>query len=152
MKMQCTTCLAAIRAVAALAVLSACGLRAGAEQPPAKDGPPEPLPETIVTAWKNAGAEVGWMRFMGILQFVPAEQGKPGDLPAFRFSPWRRGLLADLPDPGRAFALDLSFTDLTDAGLKELAGLKSLEMLGIGSTQVTDTGLKELAGLKSLQT
>ena len=117
----------------------------------AKDGPPEPLPEPIVAAWKNAGAEVGWMRFLYILQFVPAGQGEPGDLPAFRFSPWRHGLLAKLADPGRAFALDLSGTDLTDAGLKELTGLKSLKMLGIGMTYVTDAGLKELARLKNLR-
>ena len=41
---------------------------------------------------------------------------------------------------------------MTDAGLKELAGLKSLQTLDLGDTQVTDAGLKELAGLKSLQT
>ena len=41
---------------------------------------------------------------------------------------------------------------MTDAGLKELAGLKSLQMLNLDSTKVTDAGLKELAGLKSLQT
>ena len=40
---------------------------------------------------------------------------------------------------------------MTDAGLKELAGLKSLQALNLGDTQVTDAGLKELAGLKSLQ-
>ena len=41
---------------------------------------------------------------------------------------------------------------MTDAGLKELAGLKSLQELNISATEVTDTGLKELAGLKNLQT
>ena len=41
---------------------------------------------------------------------------------------------------------------MTDAGLKELAGLKSLQTLDLNGTQVTDAGLKELAGLKSLQT
>ncbi len=40
---------------------------------------------------------------------------------------------------------------MTDAGLKELAGLKSLQLLYLAGTQVTDAGLKELAGLKSLQ-
>ncbi len=40
---------------------------------------------------------------------------------------------------------------MTDAGLKELAGLKSLQTLDLRNTQVTDAGLKELAGLKSLQ-
>ena len=41
---------------------------------------------------------------------------------------------------------------MTDAGLKELAGLKSLQSLNLQHTKVTDAGLKELAGLKSLQT
>ena len=37
---------------------------------------------------------------------------------------------------------------MTDAGLKELAGLKSLQRLNLSATGVTDAGLKELAGLK----
>ena len=42
-------------------------------------------------------------------------------------------------------------TKVTDAGLKELAGLQSLHSLYLTHCQVTDAGLKELAGLKSLQ-
>ena len=42
---------------------------------------------------------------------------------------------------------------MTDAGLKELAGLKGLQDLHlIGCQRVTDAGLKELAALKELQT
>jgi hypothetical protein len=37
---------------------------------------------------------------------------------------------------------------VTDAGLKELAPLKNLTYLNLGSTQVTNAGLKELATLK----
>ena len=48
--------------------------------------------------------------------------------------------------------LDLSNTQVTDASLKELAGLKQLRTLNLSNTQVTDAGLKELAGLKQLQT
>jgi Leucine-rich repeat (LRR) protein len=48
--------------------------------------------------------------------------------------------------------LNLSNTKVTDVGLKDLAGLKSLHSLDLGRTQVTDKGLKELAGFKSLQT
>ena len=41
---------------------------------------------------------------------------------------------------------------MTDAGLKELAALKSLQRLDLISAQaVSGTGLKELAGLKSLR-
>jgi Ricin-type beta-trefoil lectin domain-like/Leucine Rich repeat len=48
--------------------------------------------------------------------------------------------------------LYLGGTEVTDAGLKELAGLKRLQRLHLGGRQVTDAGLKELAGLKGLQT
>ena len=36
--------------------------KAAAGAPPAKTDAPQPLPENIVTAWKKAGAEVGWLR------------------------------------------------------------------------------------------
>jgi hypothetical protein len=49
-----------------------------------------------------------------------------------------------LPDPGTPFGLDLSGTRVTDAGLKELAGLKGLQTLHLGGTRVTDAGLREL--------
>ena len=135
----------------------------------AKADPPEPLPENIVTAWKEAGATVGWLRVgeFGSLEFVGEKEGKPGYLPAFYFAVWHEGRLANLPDPASAFGLDLHWfperfsvvgdgrrpqhSEVTDAGLKELAGLKSLQALGLARTGVTDAGLKELAGLKSLQ-
>jgi hypothetical protein len=41
---------------------------------------------------------------------------------------------------------------MTDAGLKELAKLKQLQMLDLHFTQVTGAGLKELAELQQLQT
>jgi Leucine-rich repeat (LRR) protein len=44
----------------------------------------------------------------------------------------------------------LSGPDVTDAGLKHLAGLKRLQNLKLYGTKVTDAGLKELAGLKRL--
>jgi internalin A len=41
---------------------------------------------------------------------------------------------------------------ITDAGLKELAGLKNLQWLDLClDTKITDAGLKELAGLKNLR-
>jgi hypothetical protein len=48
--------------------------------------------------------------------------------------------------------LDLSNTQITDAGLKELAGLPNLTRLSLGSTRITGTGLKDLAALKNLTT
>jgi hypothetical protein len=41
---------------------------------------------------------------------------------------------------------------VTEAGLKELAGLKGLQALDLGGTNVTDAGLKQLAALKGLET
>ena len=120
-----------------------------------KTDPPKPLPEKIVTAWEKAGAEVGWLRVDhdAYSWFVREQVGKPGDVPAFCFSSivWQRGLLAKLPPRRRRSGLELGFTKVTDAGLKELAGLKSLQSLNLGHTKVTDAGLKALAGLKDLQ-
>jgi internalin A len=42
-------------------------------------------------------------------------------------------------------------SEMTDAGLKELAALKGLQKLKLGPAMVTDAGLKELAGLKALK-
>jgi hypothetical protein len=107
---------------------------------------PTPLPEKIVKEWTAAGAEVGWMRVnqYGKPQFVQGE-GKLGDVPAFRFRPWRAGVLAKLPDPGQALALELGGTRVTDAGLKELAGLTGLRWLDLRGTRVTDAGVDELS-------
>src|SRR5262249_22360996 len=55
--------------------------------------------------------------------------------------------------PGKPVVfVDLRGTKITDAGLKELKELKSLETLNLLNTMVTDAGLKELKELKSLQT
>jgi hypothetical protein len=118
--------------------------------------PPMPLkelPEEVVEAWKEAGAEVGWVggrKGSGVSLFREKPFGA-GDLPAFRISAWKRGVLEALPVPTVPFALDLSSSKVTDAGLTELAGLKSLKRLNLGDTKVTDAGLKELAGLKGLR-
>ena len=150
------SCLEWNRAVSALAalVLLATGANIGSGAPaPLKPAAPKPLPENIVTAWKEAGAEVGWVQLSpdGLPEFVGEKAGKPGDLPAFRFTRWQEGCLANLPAPEAGFGLSLCSTPATDAGLKELAALKSLQHLNLGDTKVTDEGLKELAGLKSLQ-
>jgi hypothetical protein len=47
--------------------------------------------------------------------------------------------------------LGLANTQVTDAGLKELAGLTKLQTLDLRGTKVSDAGLKELTGLNSLR-
>lgn len=115
--------------------------------------PPEPLPDDIVRAWEAAGAQVGWMRVNehGAIEFVGELEGRAGDLPAFKFRQLKEHILADLPAPATPFGLDLSFTQVTDAELKGLAGLKNLQTLDLSVSQVPIAGLKELGGLTNLQ-
>ena len=77
-----------------------------------------------------------------------AEHAKKG-VPGFRF---RTFPAAKLPQVAVSFGLDLTGSNVTDAGLKELAGLHKLTSLGLAVTQVTDAGLRELAGLSNLAT
>ena len=48
--------------------------------------------------------------------------------------------------------VSLAVTRVTDAGLKELAPLKSLTTLDLSFTRVKDAGVKELAALQNLTT
>ncbi|MEZ6138939.1 MAG: hypothetical protein R3B84_00065 [Zavarzinella sp.] len=121
-------------------------------QDPAKTELPKPLPEKIVKVWTEAGADVGWITVSESGSATWMEKVAAGSVPGFVFSTWKEGVIANLPTPETPFGLDLHVTQLTDDGLKELAGLKSLTTLILFSKPVTDTGLKELAGLKSLTT
>ncbi len=56
--------------------------------------------------------------------------------------------LAGLKDMQRLY---INATKVTDAGLKDLAPLKGLQKLSLASTKVTDAGLKELAALQELR-
>ena len=46
--------------------------------------------------------------------------------------------------------LNLSQTKITDAGLKDVAKLQKLDWLHLSSTQITDAGLKEVAKMQNL--
>ena len=118
-----------------------------AGQPDKKD-PPKPLPDDIGKAWKDAGASAGWVNTSGFPEFV--EKPEVGAITAFQFRVWKDGVVAKLPAPEVPFGLDLSDTNMTDAGVKELTTLKNLATLHLGSTKVTDAGVKELANQKNL--
>ena len=47
---------------------------------------------------------------------------------------------------------NLSRTQITDEGLKEVAKLQKLETLDLSGSKITDAGLKELAKLQKLRT
>jgi hypothetical protein len=59
--------------------------------------------------------------------------------------------LKDIARLVKLFDLDLSGTQVTDAGLKHLASLENLSDLTLYNTEVTDAGLVHLAGLKGLR-
>jgi hypothetical protein len=78
-----------------------------------------PLPKELVAAWTEAGAEVGWTTNMaGFVAFRAGSEGKKNEVPAFRFSEWRAGVLSKLPQPQQAFGLSLAQTKVTDTGLR----------------------------------
>jgi internalin A len=120
---------------------------------PDKKEPPKPFPDAIVEAWKDAGAEIVWPHegTSGFLWFT--DEHAAGAVPAFFFPfPFSHdGVVATLPAPDVPFGLVLP-RGVTDAGLKNLAHLKTLTTLHLFYTQVTDVGLKELAGFKKLNT
>ena len=54
--------------------------------------------------------------------------------------------------PGKPVVqVSLAGSDVADAGLKDLTGLKSLQQLDLSETAVTDAGLKALAAFKELR-
>src|ERR1700726_7008 len=56
----------------------------------------------------------------------------------------------DAKQPGMSVVgVDFSYTQVTDAALKELKDLKSLQTLSLSQTKITDAGLKELKELKT---
>src|SRR5262245_55675994 len=121
----------------------------------AKAGPKagaKPLPPEVVKAWTDCGLEFGGMHMKSGLPSTYVPKNAPADaVPAFRLGAWKENTVAKLPDPGAPFGLSLYYSDVKDAGLKELAGLKSLQSLNLAGTKVTDAGLKELSALKNLQ-
>lgn len=131
-----------------------------AVQPDADAGPKE-LDPKIIAAWKRAGADFALLSDAHSVSFPVVGSGpeKQGDLPFSHFEafPWTPGLVANLPQPQRAFGLSLAMTyavgsPVTDGDLKELAGLKHLQRLHlVGAVAITDVGLKELAGLTNLR-
>lgn len=119
-------------------------------QEPAKKVLPKPLPKEVVKAWTDVAIGTGWIKVDKSGDLTWTSTPDAGSVPVFKFQPWKEGVVAKLPAPESPFALNLVGTQVTDAGLKELAGLINLTSLHLGFTQVTDEGLKELSGLKTL--
>ena len=140
------------KALPAIAILSLCLGNATAQE---KGEPPEPIPEKEWPAWITAGADLGVMYELvpGVVTFKVSDQSRAGDLPGFRFNDWPpKQKLAALPVVTVPFGLDFhGLKKMTDADMKELAGLKKLRLLRLNGTQATNAGLKHLSGLVELQ-
>jgi hypothetical protein len=139
-------------AIWSLFILAACG------QDPTKDAP-RSLPVEIAKAWRDAGADIGWMKDVpphtGVYRFWEPwrDKAEAGAVPAFRF-PERRagGVVEKLPDPGTPFGLDFHCGYYARVPLKEVAKLKNLHSLCIGGVQGNVyADLKDLAGLTNLR-
>src|SRR5258705_545277 len=81
----------------------------------------------------KGGARVGWMpagRY-GFANFRARVEGKKGEIPAFAFSRWTDGVVGKLPQPERPFGLNFRGTQVTEAGLKQLATLRQLQALSL---------------------
>jgi hypothetical protein len=129
-------------------------VQAADAQPKAKKA--EGIDARTVAAYEKLGARYGGAVKTGSLTSVSLQHFEAGKeaatkgLPGFRVSPLADGKFPHLPKVSVPFALDLGGMQVTDAGLKELAGLKNLSFLDLRSTKVTDAGLEHLARLKNL--
>jgi hypothetical protein len=100
---------------------------------------------------------MGWNEVPGdeyaMLAFRFGGEGKAGEVPAFRFLAWPKAeTLRKLPVPQSGFGFFHRTTHLADADLKDLARFKSLHFLTLTvCPDVTDAGIKALAPLTSLQ-
>ena len=130
------------------------GLGAGRAAEPVPAGKPVEFSEKVFKAWKDAGAQPGWMRVKegghtGFLQ--DKEYVTANDLPAFNLHRFKPGVLATLPDPGIPFGLRCNFSNITDDGIKELVGFKNLTVLNLSCTKVTGAAFKSVAELPNLE-
>ncbi|HYH69283.1 MAG TPA: hypothetical protein VD866_31610 [Urbifossiella sp.] len=76
---------------------------------------------------KLNAASTAALREAGLLHVIHHAEGKDGRRPR---------------SPAEVITLDLKYTDITDAGLKEFSGFKNLSVLSLGGTGVTDAGVK----------
>lgn len=86
---------------------------------------------------KGAAEEIAKLPKLQILDLADCSLLKTSDFKA----------LSRLP---KLTELDLAHVGITDTGVVELCGMKSLETLNLGSTKITDKSLSRLAGMPNL--
>jgi len=137
---------------------------------------PEPEPSALLAAWEKAGLsreevavwekagfQSGWMRLQNDLavSFSSSLDGADASraVPGFAYRAYTQSFGAfvavekwdSLPKPTGKFGLDLTGTQVTDVGLKEVAKFQRLTMLCLQLCgKITDSGFKEVAKLQQL--
>jgi hypothetical protein len=127
------------------------GVKAFAADPP--NAASDPYPWTDTFPWEFAGAELRWWGKGpdGLIWNTPNRKGLTDAVPVFRLRNWKPGLIEKLPVPKGPFRIAFA-ANATDGLLKELSRLKTLESLDLFEcSEVTDSGLKSLAGLTELK-
>lgn len=140
-----------------------------------KNSLPDGIHSSIIATYERLGATYGgWVQREDEVVFVVGSLSAKKGHPGFSFPRVPSGKLPDagipfglhfaacegiddnllkqLTDLNNLTVLDLSRTDVTDAGLKTIASLKNLTTLDLAWTRVSEGGLKELAPLKKLTT
>jgi internalin A len=120
---------------------------------------PEPQPQAELPrrSWAERGFAVGWSRPDGFGWWAenPGRHWQHGPEEPIRGYQARAETteedLRNLHDEAEPFGLEFRNVKITDAGLKELAGLRHLVTLNLGGTAITDAGLPALAGLTNLR-
>src|ERR1017187_1071601 len=74
------------------------------------------------------------------------------ELPTIRITKFARGMLPELPAIDTPFALDLSYSEASNADMERIRHLENLSYLSLGKTLVTDDGLATLCELRNLRT
>src|SRR5262249_2320759 len=125
-----------LRALVVLCLATGSGGGSGSEKHESALVPEQRRLAEIQAAWRRAGARVGWCSsdpqlLLLVIRESLNEKRKGGEIPGFALPHWRAGVVAKLPLPPEGFVLVLSRSGLTDEGLKELAGLKQLRLLGL---------------------
>ena len=110
----------------------------------------------IVATYEKLGAKYGSLslqefgRGFGLLTFSQGRSNAERGFPSFGFGELPNGKLPKLPLVDVPFGLSLCDSKVTDAGLKELRGLKTIAKLDLAVQSFTDAGIKELKDLKNL--
>lgn len=117
-----------------------------------KTATPPKAPETVASGpLEDAAIEATIKKLEGSLHRNTRMPGQPIIAVQLGLSKCTDADLKTLKDLKSLESLTLYKTAVTDAGLKELAAIKSLTSLDLGATKITDAGLKELAGLAALE-